>query len=85
MKDTNITEVRDKLFQNFIFIKAKKKYILLQYFFLLSHVGVSPSNQKAYSLYSAHLILVSTVSLLKASTMKLLKEMKLEHILLHSY
>jgi len=43
------------------------------------------SNRKAYTLHSAHLILVSTVSLLKVSAMKLLKETKLEHILLHSY
>lgn len=62
MKVRNIAEETDKLFQNFMLVKPRKKYILLQYFFF--HMLVSQVTGR-HSLYSAHLL--STVSLLKAT------------------
>lgn len=42
MKDTNITEVRDKLLQNFMFIKKPGKSTYCFNIYSLIHIGISP-------------------------------------------
>lgn len=78
MKDTNIAEERDKLFQNFVLIKARKKYVLLQYFFFHMLVPLS-GDWKTFSVFCSR---CKYSIFTESNCMKLLKETKLEHILL---
>lgn len=66
------------MFQNFMLIKARKKYILLQYFFF--HMLVSLSGD--WKIFSVFCLPYKYSMFTESNCMKLLKETKLEHILL---